>query len=102
MMVVKDGKIVEVQHDRYRKTELASENNGYNKNMKKKTGTDPKEYSKKLPENFFAAKGDLEKMDGIAGATDSSQHFKIMMKFLMEKAEEGKPGRYTIDKNKLK
>jgi len=101
------GKIVEVTTDKVnKKGELASKNDGYNKRMLAKKGTNPEKFSVILPENFikglkkdyYLKEVDFEmpKIDIIAGATDSSESFKKMMEFLVEKAESGETGNYKI------
>ncbi|UUV19507.1 FMN-binding protein [Fusobacteria bacterium ZRK30] len=105
---VEDGKIVEVRTDKVNKAgELVSENVEYSKRMRAKSGTDPKEYSVVLTENFMK---ELKKNDGmkrkddfrmpeidiVAGATSSSKKFKKMMEFLVEKAESGEVGDHRM------
>lgn len=103
---VEDGKIVKVTTDKVNKAgELVSQDVEYNKKMRAKSGTDPKEYSVILIENFM---GNLEKestgkddfqmpeIDIVAGATSSSKKFKKMMEFLVEKAESGKTGDHRM------
>lgn len=102
-VTVKDGKISDIIFDRLnKKGELASKNSGYNKGMKKSVGTNPSEYSVNMPKNFFETNQNFDKMDGFAGATDSLREFKIMTKFLLEKAEKGETGKFEIGKDKLK
>lgn len=103
---VEDGKIVEVTTDKVNKAgELVSENKEYNKRMRAKSGTDPKEYSVVLTENFmknmeknYTGKGGFKmpEIDIVAGATSSSKKFKKMMEFLVEKAESGKTGDHRM------
>lgn len=101
-ITVKNGKITEVITDRINsKGELASKDESYNSSMLKKNKTNPKDYSDKLPKNYYKANGNIDKIDGIAGATDTVNEFKVMMKFLIDKAEKGQPGKYEIDKKLL-
>ncbi|MGL4403003.1 MAG: hypothetical protein ACRCTS_04700 [Fusobacteriaceae bacterium] len=101
-MTVQNGEVVSASHDRIKKDgQKASLDEGYNKSMMKKTGVNPEIYSKTIPENYFKAGKDLEKMDGLAGATDSVNHFKKQMILLLEKAETVGPGDYIIEKSQL-
>lgn len=102
-MVVEDGVVTQVSHDRVKKDgRLASEDDWYNKKMLKKTGSNPESYSKDIPENYFKAEKNLEKMDNVAGATDSTTHFKKQMEFLLEKAKIGETGNFEMSKKDLK
>lgn len=101
-MTVEKGQVVSVSHDRIKKEgQKASQDNDYNKSMMKKNGVNPAIYSQKIPENYFKAGKSLEKMDGIAGATDSVNHFKKQMTLLLEKAATEGPGNYVIPKSQL-
>ena len=102
-LIVENGEISKVSHNRVKKDgSLASEDEWYNKKMLKKTGTNPKMYSKEIPENYLKADKNLETMDSVAGATDSVMHFKKQMEFLLEKAEKGETGSFEISKKDLK
>lgn len=102
-ITIKNGQISKIVFDRKnKKGKLASEDASYNKSMKKKEGTNPEEYSVVIPQNYSDAGNDLEKMDGLAGATDSVREFKIMMSFLLEKAAKGDTGEFQIKKSDLK
>ena len=101
-IIVKNGKVSQVTFDRINKNgELASKDSGYNKSMKKKVGTNPSEYSVNIPKNFLAVNQNLNQMDAVAGATDSLLEFKIMTKFLLEKAAKGETGKFEINKSDL-
>ena len=103
---VEEGKIVKVTTDKVNKAgELVSEDVEYNNKMRAKSGTDPKEYSVVLIENFMenlkkksTGKDDFQmpEIDIVAGATSSSKKFKKMMEFLVEKAESGKTGDHRM------
>lgn len=102
-ILVEDGIIVDATHDRVKKDgRLASKDDWYNKKMLKKTGSNPERYSRDIPASYFRAGGDLEKMDNVAGATDSTIHFKRQMDFLLEKAAKGETGEFTMPKKDLK
>ncbi len=101
-ILVEGGEVTEVSHDRVKKDgRLASQDDWYNKKMLKKSGSNPEEYSIKIPENYFKANGNLDEMDSIAGATDSVNHFKKQMNFLLKKAEAGETGDFTMSKKEL-
>lgn len=109
---VKNGEIVEVVADLVdRKGNFVSGDKKYNEEMKAVTGTDMKEFSIIVPQNFMnslkereaMAEGSMENVDfqlpyidTIAGATSSSKKFKKMMKFLVKKAESGDTGKHKI------
>ncbi|MGL4671006.1 MAG: hypothetical protein ACRC6J_05745 [Cetobacterium sp.] len=101
-MIVKNGEVISVYHDRIKNDgSKASEDESYNKNMAKKQNVNPALYSKLIPENYFKAGKNLQKMDEIAGATDSVNHFKKQMQMLLQKAETEGPGDYIIKKSEL-
>ncbi|MGL5544813.1 MAG: hypothetical protein ACRDB6_06865 [Cetobacterium sp.] len=101
-MVVKNGEVIEVIHDRIKKSgKKASQDKNYNTDMLKKVGVNPNIYSKMIPENYFKSGKNLEKMDSVAGATDSTDHFKKQMALLLEKASNEGPGSYVIKKSDL-
>lgn len=102
-ITIKNGKVSEIVFDRVNKNgNLASKDNGYNNSMKKKVGTNPAEYSVNIPKNFLSANQNLDNMDAVTGATDSLIEFKVMTKFLLEKATKGETGKFEIAKSKLK
>ncbi len=91
---VENGEIIDVKHNRVKDDgSLASDDKSFNKMMHDKSKSSPKEYSKLIPENFFKAGKDIDKIDNVAGATDSVNQFKKQYKFLINK---GKPGNYTM------
>ncbi|MGL5051495.1 MAG: hypothetical protein ACRC0V_08395 [Fusobacteriaceae bacterium] len=101
-MIIENGEVVSASHDRIKKNgEKASLDEGYNKSMLKKANVNPEIYSKKIPENYFKAGKNIDKMDGLAGATDSVTHFKKQMSLMLEKAETVGPGNYVIKKSDL-
>lgn len=101
-LTIKDGKIAHITFDRInKKGEFASFDESYNKKMGKKKGMNPEKYSVEIPANFFAVGNNFDDMDAFAGATDSLREFKIMMAFLLEKAEKGETGNFEIKKSDL-
>lgn len=102
-MVIKEGQISSITFDRVnKKGEFASFDEKYNKRMKKKSGINPEEYSVQIPKKYFEAGKNLEDMDAVSGATDSVREFKIMMTFLLDKAQKGETGKFEIKKSDLK
>ena len=103
-VTIKDGEISHITFDRINKNgEFASFDDSYNKRMGKKKGMNPEKYSVEIPANFFEVGKNLDNMDvdAFAGATDSLREFKIMMAFLLEKAEKGETGKFEIKKSDL-
>ena len=110
---VKNGEIVEVVADLVDKNgNLASEDKKYNEQMLAEAGTNIKEFSVEVPQNFMdlleerggTAGTSMENVDFqlpyidiVAGATTASKKFKNMMKFLVKKAESGETGKYKIN-----
>lgn len=102
-LTIKDGSISEIVTDRInKKGQLASKDSSYNENMKNLGKTSPAEYTVAIIKNFFKANENLDKMDAVAGATGSLKEFKIMTKFLLEKATLGQTGKYEIKMPDLK
>ncbi len=97
---VKNGNVTDLKFNKIKKGELASNDKFYNSLMKKKAGTNPAEYSVNIPA-MFMQKGSVEKMDAVTGATQSVEEFSALMKFLLEKAGAGKPGKYAVENRLL-
>ena len=65
--------------------------------------------SKKMSPNIFTeklakdliAKQSADKIDAVAGATQSKDKFVLMSRLLIEKAEKGENGNYILKKSKL-
>ncbi len=88
-MTVADGKISMVNFDYITEDgKLKSEDEEYNKAMKEKSGTNPSEYMPALENNLMEAQ-DVEMVDNVTGATNSSDNFKALVKAIMD---DGKPG----------
>lgn len=88
-MTVKDGKISEsdynyVNKDGQKKTDDAD----YEKTMKEKAGTGPKEYIPALNESLVD-KQEAGEVDTVSGATHSSDQFKIYAAQLINAAQNG-------------
>jgi major membrane immunogen (membrane-anchored lipoprotein) len=100
-MVVENGEIVEIKHDRKNKAgKNATEDLKYNKSMSEKKGLGIKDAVQKLEKEFMKSK-DIEQVDSVAGATSTSKEFKVMVKFLMDKAETGEAKKYKIPNKEL-
>ncbi|MCO7125870.1 FMN-binding protein [Sporolactobacillus shoreicorticis] len=88
-MTVKGGKITKVNYDFLDKNgKLKSENAAYEKAMKAKSGTGPKEYIPALSK-ALVDKQDAEKVDVVSGATHSSHSFRIYAAQLINAAQKG-------------
>ena len=71
-------------------TKLKSQDSELASSMKEKSGTDPAAASKQLIDNFEKAGGDPYTMDSVAGATVSSNTFRLMVaQILATSAVEG-------------
>ncbi len=94
-ITVEKGEVASAKHDKFNPDgNFASEDNEYNTNMKAKSGSNPAEFSKILVEEYLTTK-DIDKVDTVAGATSSSNIFRMQMKFLLEKAEKGESGKFV-------
>ncbi|WP_125151948.1 FMN-binding protein [Clostridium rectalis] len=87
---VKNGKISAVDFDYLSKdNKRKTEDRNYNETMKKsKSKTSPKEFCPKLEKNLVE-KQDLNKVDGVSGATSSVENFKALAKAALENASKG-------------
>ncbi|CAM3053627.1 FMN-binding protein [Hathewaya histolytica] len=88
---IKDGKIASSNFDYVNdKGQFKSKDEGYNKMMKEQgKKTCAEEFSKKFNEGLVS-KQDVEKVDGVSGATHSFDDFKTLSsKVLSEKATKG-------------
>ncbi len=100
-IVVKDCEVVEVKHDRKNKDgKNATEDMKYNQSMAKKQGVGIKDAAGRLEKGFMESQN-VDKVDSVAGATSTSKEFKVMMKYLLNKSENGKPGSYKIPNKDL-
>ncbi len=98
---VKNGKIASVEYDHENKAgKRQSEDDGYNNSMYKSKKVNPKIFTEKL-EKEVMLKQSFDKIDAIAGATQSKDKFVNMGKLLIEKAEKGESGEYLLKKSKI-
>lgn len=98
---IKDGKIVNVEYDHENKSgKKQSEDENYNNDMYKSKKVNPKIFTEKLEKDLIA-KQSSEKIDAVAGATQSKDKFVLMSGLLIKKAETGESGNYVLKKTKL-
>lgn len=90
---IKNDKVTIEEYDAISQTDqtkLKSQDSELAASMKEKSGIDPAAASKKLTENFDKANGDPYTMDSVAGATVSSNTFRLMVaQILATSAVEG-------------
>lgn|SRR3712207_4822157 len=93
---IKDGKIANVDFDYLNKdNKRKSQDEKYNKSMKEKAGTSPKEFCSKVSKDLVE-KQNLDKLDGISGATHSVNEFKTLAKAALNNAEKGNTEEATV------
>lgn len=101
-IVVKDGKVTESKYDYVNKDGQSKQvDEEYNKNMKAKSGTDPKTYIPQLNEALVKAMSGEEPSVGnvevVTGATHSSDTFKLYAAQLINAAQKGDTTPIQID-----
>ncbi len=93
VLTVKDGKVTIDEYDSFNETDntkLKSKDADYKESMSagnKKNGmpeTYPEKYSKELVDSFNNANGDVTKVENVAGATSSSNNFKLLVGQLLK------------------
>ncbi|MDB6221817.1 hypothetical protein [Lactobacillus amylovorus] len=86
-LTIKNGKI---KYDRVnKKGQSKTQNASYEKQMKKYSKVGPKEYIKKLRKEFLDNDGDMEKVQVVSGATESSNDFITYVSQLLNAAQKG-------------
>lgn len=101
-MTVKDGKVTESKYDNVNADgKSKADDADYNKNMKAKSGTDPKTYIPTLNDEFVKA---MAKEDGspadvevVTGATHSTHSFIMYAQQLVNAAEKGDTTEIVVD-----
>lgn len=90
-LTYQDGKIAAVKFDYTNEKDgrLKTSDQAYGKNMAAATGTSPEIYTVKLAQSLVA-KQDIERVDGVTGATHSTEDFKILAGAAIENAKAGK------------
>ena len=100
-IIIKDGKVISVDHDyENKKGGKQSQDEKYNKDMFKSKKTDPKTFTAKWSKELLDEQS-ADKIDTIAGATESHTKFVTLSKLLLEKAQTGETGEYVLKKSKL-
>ncbi len=98
---IKAGKIIKAEYDHENKEgKKQRDDEAYNKNMYKSKKMSPKIFTEKLEKDLIV-KQSAEKIDAVAGATQSKDKFVLMSRLLIEKAEKGEMGNYILKKSKL-
>lgn len=94
---VKDGKITESNYDYLNKDgKKKSEDAGYEKAMKAKSGVGPKEYIKQLNDSLVKEQA-ASKVEAVSGATHSSDAFANYANQLIQAAQRGDTSTIEID-----
>ncbi len=94
---IKNGTIASANFDYInRDGNLKSQDLSYNKRMKDKSGTSPKEFTP-LFEKELLDKQSIEKLDGVAGATHSFQDFRALAEIILKNAKQGKTEKIILD-----
>lgn len=96
-MTVKDGKIIKVDYDFLDKDgQLKSKSTEYEKAMKAKSGTGPKEYIPALSKSLVE-KQKAEEVEVVSGATHSSHAFSVYSAQLINAAQKGETTPIEVD-----
>lgn len=99
-ITVKDGKITESTFDYEDKDgNKKSENEEYNKTMEEKSGVSSKAATSQLNEQLVKTQN-LDDVEVVSGATNSSNNFKASTEALLKAASEGKTETVTIELGK--
>lgn len=101
-IVVKDGKVTESKFDSVNDEGKSKKDDAdYNKNMKEKSGTDPKTYIPELNDELVKAMneedGSPANVEVVTGATHSSHSFVIYAEQLVNAAQKGDTKEIVID-----
>ncbi|RYL92428.1 extracellular electron transfer flavoprotein PplA [Sporolactobacillus sp. THM19-2] len=96
-MTVKDGKITKSDYDYVNKDgALKSEDKNYEKAMKAKSGTGPKEYIPKLNKSLVDSQS-AQQVEAVSGATESSGNFMNYAQQLTQAAQKGDTTPIQVD-----
>ncbi len=98
-VTIKDGELYEVVFDAESEKgdKLKSEDEGYKTDMETIVGTYPAKYSQDLI-NQFIRSGKVTSVDIVAGATESTGDFKILITAALEDAASGETGTSVVDR----
>lgn len=93
---VKNDKIIAVEYNAENASGfIKSWDNAYMKNMKDIQGTYPNEYTRNYASQLLALQNP-EGVDGISGASNSGNSFKILASAVMEQAKKGDSSIITV------
>ena len=97
-LTIKNGKISDLKYDQVNKRgQSKTQNASYEKQMKKYSKVGPKEYIKKLRKEFLDNDGDMEKVQVVSGATESSEDFITYVSQLLNAAQKGNTKTIKVD-----
>ena len=97
-MTVKGGKVTDATYDQVNKDgKSKTQDASYEKQMKKYSKVGPKEYIKKLRKEFLDNDGDMEKVQVVSGATESSNDFITYVSQLLNAAQKGNTKTIKVD-----
>lgn len=97
-MTVKGGKVTDATYDQVNKDgKSKTQDASYEKQMKKYSKVGPKEYIKKLRKEFLDNDGDMEKVQVVSGATESSNDFITYVSQLLNAAQKGNTKIIKVD-----
>ena len=97
-LVIKDHKIDKLTYDQVDKNGKSKTKDAkYEKQMKKYAKVGPKEYIPKLMEEFAKSNGNMEKVQVVSGATESSNQFIAYVGQLLNAAQEGNARSIHVD-----
>lgn len=89
VVTVKEGDVTAIQYDaKSPEGALRNTDEKYKSDMEPVQGTFPKQYTADLV-NQYLANRTIEKVDAVAGATNSSQNFSAMFKALKSNMQSG-------------
>lgn len=97
-ITVSDGKITEVDYDSVNDDgKKKSEDEAYREQMEPVSKTYPAKFYKEL-EDQLVDKQDLKKVDAVAGATNSSNDFKVLGMEALKAAKSGKTDTAVVER----
>ncbi len=92
---VEDGKIAEAKYNEFTEKGNKREDEGYNKMMTEKAGTSPSKYEIEIEKQIMDAQS--AEIDGVTGATGSSEKAKTLFAKALENAAAGKTEKEVMD-----
>ncbi|MBP2057747.1 major membrane immunogen (membrane-anchored lipoprotein) [Lactobacillus colini] len=97
-LVIKNGKVADLTYDQLNKKGVSkTKNTSYEKQMKKYSKVGPKEYIAKLKKEFLDNNGNMEKVQVVSGATESSNDFIAYVSQLLNAAQKGNTKTIKVD-----